>query len=244
MITLGKKPLICASVACETETSLYNLLQQAVEQQAHVAEIRLDYLTDPHRIDLKTLCNKIPIPILFTNRASFEGGRFSGPEEERISLLINAIEAGAAGVDVEFATEKKLSQKVQTKAMEHGCTFIISHHDFQSTPDMATLCSLLSEMKATHADIIKLVTTAENADDVKRLLSLYAWQDRQNENPPALPDRGGHLIAFCMGEKGRISRLCAMTLGSGFIYAAIASGQETAPGQLSISEVKRFLGYW
>lgn len=245
MIDLGEKPFGCVSIACDTEGSLCSLLQKAAEQQAGMAEIRLDYLTDPSRIDLKALCRNAPLPLLFTNRASFEGGHFRGAEEERIALLINAIEAGAACVDVELATEQHLRSLVQTKARAHGCAFIVSHHDFTQTPDLNSLHRLLLEMEMTAADILKLITTAKNADDVKRLLSLYEWRYNRT-NPPVEADKTiqNHLIAFCMGERGRMSRLCAMTLGAPFTYAALESGQETASGQLSVSEVGRFLDYW
>lgn len=205
----------------------------------------MDYLAEPHRIDLKALCSNAPLPLLFTNRASFEGGRFRGNEEERIALLVSAIEAGAAGIDVELATEQNLRRLVQKKAREHGCTYIISHHDFTCTPNLNVLHKLLAEMDMTAADILKLVTTALNADDVRRLLSLYKWWSNKTK-VPVETERAtqNHLIAFCMGERGRMSRLCAMTLGAGFTYAALESGQETASGQLSIEEVRGFLHYW
>lgn len=245
MIDLNKKPFVCVSLACDTETSLYNLLQRAFEQKAGLAEIRLDYLTAPNEIDLKALCSNAPLPLLFTNRASFEGGRFRGKEEERIALLVNSIEAGAAGVDVELATEQHLRLLVQKKAKEYGCTCIVSHHDFTCTPDLNTLHKLLAEMKMTAADILKLVTTALNAEDVKRILSLYNWWSNQTQTPLETErSTQNHLIAFCMGERGRMSRLCAMTLGAAFTYASLESGQETASGQLSIEEVREFLNYW
>lgn len=245
MIDLGQKPFVCVSLPCDTETSLYSLLKKAVEQKAGLVEIRLDYLADPHRIDLRALCRNAPVPLLFTNRAAFEGGRFRGGEEERIALLVDAIEAGAACVDVELATDQNLRRLVQTRARKHGCTYIISHHDFACTPDLHTLHRLLAEMEMTAADILKLVTTAMNADDVKRLLSLYEWRSNGTESPfEPNETMQKHLIAFCMGKRGRMSRLCALTLGAGFTYAALESGHETASGQLSISEVRRFLDYW
>lgn len=244
-LNLGKKPFVCVSLACDSEKSLYSLLQKALEQKAGLVEIRLDYLADSHRIDLKTLCRNSPLPLLFTNRASFEGGRFCGGEEERIALLVNAIEAGAACVDVELATSQNLRRLVQTKAKEYGCTCIVSHHDFTCTPDLNTLHRLVAEMEMTAADILKLVTTAANAHDVKRLLSLYERRSQESE-PTVETDETTqkHLIAFCMGERGRMSRLCAMTLGAPFTYAALESGHETASGQLSVLEVRRFLDYW
>lgn len=233
------KPRICVSLACDEATSIFSLLQQAYQQKADLAEIRLDYLSDPQKVDLKALCRESSLPLLFTNRASFEGGRFRGGEEERIGLLLRAIEAGASFIDIEFATHVALRERIHVTASEYHCKVIVSHHDFSHTPDSATLHHLLSRMEATSADIIKIVTTATSVDDVKGLLSLYSRHYREPCAPPAC-----ELIAFCMGERGRMSRLCAMTLGAPFTYATLEAGKETAPGQLSIGEVQNFLNYW
>ncbi|HMK65556.1 MAG TPA: type I 3-dehydroquinate dehydratase, partial [Thermodesulfobacteriota bacterium] len=47
------------------------------------------------------------------------------------------------------------------------------------------------------------------------------------------------LIAFCMGEKGKVSRLMAPLLGSPWTYASPAADQATAPGQMTIREMKK-----
>jgi 3-dehydroquinate dehydratase type I len=46
------------------------------------------------------------------------------------------------------------------------------------------------------------------------------------------------LVCFCMGEQGRISRLLSPVFGAVFTFAALEQGGETAPGQISINEMR------
>jgi 3-dehydroquinate dehydratase type I len=52
---------------------------------------------------------------------------------------------------------------------------------------------------------------------------------------------GREIIAFCMGEKGGLSRIAAPLLGSYLSYASLEKGAESAPGQFTAAEMKRIL---
>jgi 3-dehydroquinate dehydratase type I len=54
---------------------------------------------------------------------------------------------------------------------------------------------------------------------------------------PYARQKGVKVIAFCMGEKGKISRIVAPLLGSYLTYAAWSKGKEAAPGQMTIKEM-------
>ena len=71
---------------------------------------------------------------------------------------------------------------------------------------------------------IKIVTTAKSLVDSTKIMSLYN------------PDNRINLIAFCMGEVGRHSRILCLYLGSPFTYVSL--GKPIAPGQFSLDEVK------
>ncbi len=53
---------------------------------------------------------------------------------------------------------------------------------------------------------------------------------------------GQDIIAFCMGAKGRLSRVAAPLLGSCMSYASLEEGAESAPGQLTAGQMKTILG--
>jgi 3-dehydroquinate dehydratase type I len=56
---------------------------------------------------------------------------------------------------------------------------------------------------------------------------------------PYARKKGKGIIAFCMGEQGRISRVMALLLGSYLSFAALDKGAESAPGQLTIGEMRQ-----
>jgi 3-dehydroquinate dehydratase len=49
------------------------------------------------------------------------------------------------------------------------------------------------------------------------------------------------VVAFCLGPLGRISRLACLLMGGAFTYAALESGAEAAPGQLTLARMSQIL---
>ena len=81
----------------------------------------------------------------------------------------------------------------------------------------------LLEMKK-FSNNIKIVTMAKSINDGSRILSLYS--NAKNVK----------LIAFSMGNLGKISRLLCLLLGSPYTYVSL--NRSVAPGQFSLDEVK------
>ncbi len=77
-------------------------------------------------------------------------------------------------------------------------------------------------------DMVKVVTFAKNPEDNLPLLSLIPYARKRRQK----------VVAFCMGEKGRMSRIFAPWLGSAWTYAALSKGKTSAPGQLTVREMK------
>jgi len=71
---------------------------------------------------------------------------------------------------------------------------------------------------------VKIVTTAKSIKDTLCILSLYKFQNNTN------------LIAFAMGDYGRMSRILCTQLGSPYTYVSL--GKPIAPGQFSLDEIK------
>jgi len=46
------------------------------------------------------------------------------------------------------------------------------------------------------------------------------------------------IIALCMGEEGKISRIMAPYFGSYLSFASLERGAESAPGQLTVEEMR------
>jgi 3-dehydroquinate dehydratase type I len=184
-------------------------------------EIRADLFGDP-REALRCLEQvKGRTSVLFTVRNFNEGGNFRGDEGDRLELLKAAIRAGATWVDAEWGTgaARELSRV--------GAPLLISHHDFQGTPEDQELARITREMEALPCRAIKLVPTARRLSEAIRVL---AWiEGRTSGSPPR--------IGFSMGEAGFASRILAISRGSPVTYGSL--GAPVAPGQISAESMLR-----
>ena len=145
--------------------------------------------------------------------------------------LVKAIEAGARYVDVELEAQKQMSKRVRNAAHENGTIFIRSYHDFEGTDSFEALKAIVEKCHYHGADMVKIVTTAHSKEDVERVLALYDWYSKEYPN--------GGLVAFCMGEEGRQSRLECLRKGSPYTYAALTEEEAAAPGQWPTDEMKK-----
>jgi len=221
--------VICASLVAGTmETALEKMT--AGFRYADLLELRIDLIAD---LDLPALVKGKTGPILITNRRQEEGGCFQGTEEERILLLCEAIRFKAEYVDMEVATDDGLARRLLDAATGQGgqTKIIVSFHDFDATPTEKNLRRIWGACREKGGDIVKIVTHARCSEDNLRVLSLIPYSRK----------RGQDIIAFCMGEQGRISRIMAPLLGSHLTFASLGKGEEAAPGQMTINEMKQVL---
>jgi len=188
-----------------------------------LVEIRFDLMNlDPEKIDILAMQCRQWI-------ATCRPGKHT--ERERTVLLAAAIRAGATYVDIEYEAEPTYRQTLVDLAKQCCCKVIISYHNFESTPDTDTLNQIIRHATVMGADYVKLAVTACSEADCARVMSLY--------------ERHDHLIAFAMGETGKITRIAAPFLGAAFTFASIDETHLTAPGQLTASqmdEIFRILG--
>ncbi len=89
------------------------------------------------------------------------------------------------------------------------------------------LQSLVERARQFGGEVVKIVTTATSEADNAVVAQLY---------DAAEP---GTLVAFCMGEKGRASRLEALKRGAPFTYACLSEGDATAEGQWTLEEMRK-----
>ena len=227
--------MICIPIVASTTKAALAQMEKGAPL-ADVLELRIDLIRD---IDLEQLMNgkRSGMRILVTNRREDEGGGFSSSERERIELLKDAVALGADYVDIEASTEKKLIGDVRTQIEKHHnrTKWIISSHDFSGTSSEKALIKRFNACRRIGGDIVKIVTHAHAVEDNLRVLGLI----------PYARDKGQQIIALCMGEQGKISRVMAPLLGASWSYASLEKGAESAPGQLTTEEMRliyRLLG--
>jgi len=210
----------CASVAEKTPKRLKQTLTKALKKSDY-AEIRFDFLNPNLVPDALQQIKKDLRKCVCTLRPVSEGGKFSGSEKNRISIIKLIAEYNPFLLDVELNTLSK-NKNLRRYLKNTGTDILVSWHNFKQTPSNSVLKKKLSQMEKI-SNNIKIVTMAKSINDATRVLSLY-----KNNNTK--------LIAFSMGNYGRISRILCLFLGSPYTYASL--GKPIAPGQFSVDEVK------
>ena len=189
-------------------------------------EIRLDVM---EKFDLKEIIESATKPILVTYRSKREGGGGSADYGTRVHYLLDAIEAGADYVDVEFSIPLEWRQRIFQ--MKGSCGLIVSAHLLNGTPSGEKLEGVFKNMAATGADIVKIVPRARTWEDNFRVLELI----------PKAQAIGMKIIAFCMGPLGRISRIVCPLMGGHMTFASLEIGQESASGQIPALDMNKIL---
>ena len=237
--------MICTTIQNRNLEQVYEALDQC-----EMAEIRLDRCQlSPREIEELFTSD---IPLVATCRvseiAATEPSLQGLPEQSREikamqiaeKRLLKAIESGARYVDVEIEAQKQMSKRVRGAAHENGTVFIRSYHDFEGTDSFEALKAVVEKCVYHGADMVKIVTMARSQQDVDKVMALYGWcrQEKEsgNERIGALADGG--LIAFCMGEAGRASRVEALNNGAPYTYAALSAEESAAPGQWDTAEMR------
>ncbi len=221
------KPKICVSISSPNETEIVSQIQRAERLTADLVEVRLDKLRSYD--GLRKIAKSAKRPLIATNRPRRKKGDFSGPEERRVKILTQAAEEGFEYVDVELGTSNLA--KTVSLLKEKGAKVIVSHHDYFRTPDKAKLASLMVRSLKLEPDVCKIATTALATSD--NLTVLAFLQSNHRKTP---------LVTFAMGNPGVWSRILCPIYGGAFTYASLQKGRETAPGQLTVSDLRSIYG--
>ena len=190
-----------------------------IAEQAELVELRLDLLNLGFD-DLSKLF-KLDTKFLVTHRlGEFLNDLSSG-------YMKNIIDLGADYIDIEFEEENKYVDDLIEYAQQNSCKVVLSYHNYEYTPDTAYLNEIIKIAKNKKADYVKIATKVSVKSDVAKILSLYQENDK--------------LIAFGMGEIGKISRLASLYLGAEFTYVAWDKDNKTAEGQYTFDEMKKII---
>lgn len=242
--------MICTTIQNRNLEQIYEALENC-----EMAEIRLDRCNLTAKESEELFSSDIPlvatcrISEVAASEPSLQDPKLTDQSREIKAMqiaerrLIRAIEAGARYVDVELEAQKQMSKRVRGAAHENGTIFIRSYHDFEGTDSLEALKAVVEKCVYHGADMVKIVTMAHSQADVDKVMALYSWCRQEkasgNERIGALADGG--LIAFCMGEEGKMSRLEALKNGAPYTYAAVSEEDSTAPGQWSTDQMRKVI---
>jgi len=223
LVPTAEKTLLVASLAPASNAEALGARVALVDLAPKaVVELRLDAMAEEPAFDALRACFE-GRTLIATVRSAAEGGAFRGSEEEERRLLGAALAAGFDLADVEYrgGARATVLGLPPSKA-------ILSLHDTEGIPADAN--AVVARMLATPARFVKVVATANDSGDARRLLELQA------ANP------GGRLATFGMGEAGIATRVLAPYLGAALAYGALVPGRATAPGQLLSRDLAEIYG--
>ena len=217
-----KTPRICA-VIVDTDLDAVKRVEPLVD----LFEARFDLIGG----DWPEIVKQLKKPWIACNRSAREGGSWQGEELPRINELLKALELGAAIVDIELGATN-LEDTVSRIRKQARC--LLSFHDLKGTPSLDTLQATVKRQLEAGADLCKVVTTARSFTDNLTVLKLIS--DFRETN----------LVSFAMTPMGLTSRILCPLVGGHFTYASIKEGGESAPGQITVSDLRniyRVMGY-
>ena len=214
----------CVSIAETNPRKLRQIMKLALKK-SDLVEIRFDFLDTQDIPEVLEFLKKDLKKIVCTLRPKSEGGKFNGNEKERIAIIKLIAEYNPFLLDVEFNTMKQDKNLVKY-LKKSKANLLISNHDFKKTPSFTELKKKFNKM-IKFSPNVKIVTTAKSTNDSTRVLQLYNKKGKTN------------LIAFAMGNQGRISRILSLYLGSPFTYVSL--GNPIAPGQFSVDEINKII---
>lgn len=232
MISLSSLPRICVALGVADVLQLERLAVAACDDGEDFLELRLDMLDEP-AVGIKVIrrvARRYPDGVLLvTCRRKQNGGEFRGSIERQIEVLDQAVNAGAAIVDIEIETAETAPSLLDVFAGR--ARVLVSYHNFEATP---ALSRVMRRLQRIPADIYKVAVFARKPTDGLRVLNL----------PSECADL--KVVSLAMGEVGVPSRILGPSRASAFAFASYIprnggsapTASPTAPGQVSASQLR------
>ena len=210
-----KRPRICAVIVSKDLDAI-----RAIEPLVELFEVRIDLIGD----GWQELAKQLNQPWIACNRCAEEGGKWAGDEARRIDELLKAVKLGAEIVDIELGT-RNLEEAIPVIKQRAKC--LLSFHELEKTPSLDRMKGIVNRQLAAGADICKVITTAQRFEDNLNVLQLIT------EFPQT------KIVSLAMGPLGLASRILCPLVGGDFTYASIEKGKESAPGQLTVRDLRK-----
>ncbi len=212
---------LCAVIAEPTARGMLGQIRRAL-LHTQTIELRLDWLKSGREygeLIARLLHLGVRVKWICTCRRREAGGRFSGTAEEQLSWLVSALALRPVWCDLEVETAERFAAGVLKKLLRPA-RLLVSYHNFRATP--RDLKGIVRRLARCGADATKVATYCRSLADSLRVL--------------ALAGRRRRVVAVPMGEAGLPTRVLALREGGALAYAAVE--EKTAPGQLTLEEMK------
>ena len=234
----GALPVIITPLVGATREAILDEVAAIVPKAPDLLEWRVDFFAAIGDVDA-VIATALAIrqaaggiPVLLTRRNVTEGGvPIAIAEAQVVAMYVAACQARCVElIDYELSNAPADLKTLREVSTANGVTMIMSYHNFQQTPDAATLDSKFAAAEKLGADVAKVAVMPQNEQDV---LTLLAATDRARQTI-AIP-----LISMSMGGVGSLSRIMGWVYGSAATFAVGKSS--SAPGQIAIEDLRAVL---
>jgi 3-dehydroquinate dehydratase / shikimate dehydrogenase len=218
-------PRLCVALVGTNASTMVERAEALVRDNPFL-EFRLDYLPQPAAAlpKFKSFLEIHPeATAIATCRRAVNGGKFKGSAAAERAVLLKAADFGFQLVDLELRSAQSLKAD-ELHELGERVGIILSHHDFRATKK---LDEQFSAMVQYPADFYKVVSTATKLYDNVVMMKFLEAHSSKHE-----------MVGLCMGEQGIISRVLGVRAGSLFTFGAATRGEETAPGQVTASDLR------
>jgi shikimate dehydrogenase/3-dehydroquinate dehydratase type I len=234
--------MICIPITAKTNKEALQEIQRSC-LIADFIELRMDLIADGNLADLipaiRNTTGSIKIIVtcrkkeeaLSANELPVAKSIIKDKEIGKMDLLKKAIEMKADFVDIELAEGKAAIGELRNYCAKLGGVtgIIVSYHDIKKTPSLTKLKEIFHQSMENGAAVVKIVTFAKSAEDNLKVLGMIPYAQKHSQE----------IIAMCMGAEGRISRVVAPFLGAYLSFAALEPGTQSAPGQLTVRQMRQ-----
>ncbi|MDR3298557.1 MAG: type I 3-dehydroquinate dehydratase [Candidatus Accumulibacter sp.] len=234
----GALPVIITPLVGKTRAEVLEEVTDIVPKKPDLLEWRIDFfqaigdISDVIDTALAIRRAAGGVPVLLTRRNVTEGGQPLNIGEPAVAAMYKAAcEARCVElIDYELSNTPEDIKALRAVSKANAIGMIMSYHNFQMTPDAATLDSKFAAASGLGADVGKVAVMPIHERDV---LELLAATSRARE-AVAIP-----LIGLSMGGLGSLSRVMGWIYGSAATFAVGKNG--SAPGQIAIEDLRAAL---
>lgn len=209
--------MICISVTPQSRRFAKADLLNA-SRQCDLIELCLDHLVKPP--DMDDLLAAVDKPVLVSCRRSQDGGQWKAGEEERLTLLRQAIVAEPAWIELDLDIAGKVPRFGKTKRV---ISYTSLYEPLGRTK--GEIDEVFDRAKDAGADVVKFTWPTETLEAAWPLLSAVS-QKRE------LP-----VVGMGLGRCGLTFSLLGRKYGSPWIYAALEKGMEAYEGQPTVADL-------
>jgi len=234
--------MICIPIcSCSHKEALRDIERSCLITDA--IELRMDLISDGKLPELISTVRSISdtVKVIVTCRRKEEAapaGRYPNmpavmrySKTKKAAIFRQAVELGADYIDIELAEGALFIDDLASYCRRriHPVQIIISYHNFKLTPAPARLREIFHQCREFKPAVVKIVTYARKPDDNLKVLGLIPYAREYSQE----------IIALCMGDVGRISRVAAPFLGNFLNFATLEAKAQSAPGQLTVAAMRK-----